>query len=120
MTETDFDFSTVLAKAYLAENTRPFFWVGLLCAAYGYIPHALYEVPILLNLGLWMAVVSLGMRVFSTPLISSLQILRQVWTGGLPMHDLVKRLSLLTVLVACSLGGTLLLGKVLSVSAGLN
>lgn len=120
MVETELNDSTMLARAYLAENTRPFFWVGLLCAAYGYIPHALYDAPILLNLGLWMAAISLGVRAFSVPLISSLQILRQVWTGGLPMYDLVKRLSLITALAVASLGGTLLLGKLFSRLAGLN
>jgi hypothetical protein len=119
MVETELDYSTIQAKSYLAENTRPFFWVGLLCAAYGYIPYALYEVPVLLNLGLWMASISLGVRAFSAPLISSLQIVRQVWSGSLPVYELVKRLTLLFALLACSLGGTILLGKCFSRLAGL-
>ena len=120
MVETEFNQSTMLAKACLAENTRPFFWVGLLCAGYGYIPHALYDVPILLNLGLWMMALSLGVRAFAVPLISSRRLLLQVWTGGLPMVELVKRLALFTGLVAGSLGGTVLLGNLFSGLAGLN
>lgn len=94
--------------------------MGLLCAAYGYIPHAFYGVSVLLQLGLWMALVSLGVRAFSVPLVSTVQMLRQVWAGKLPMFDLLKRLSLLTVLVACSVGGTVLLGRLFSRLAGLS
>ena len=120
MVETEFSHSTMLAKACLAENSRPFFLIGLLCAAYGYIPYALYNVPVLLYLGLWMAAISVVVRAFSMPLISSVQIGQQVWTGGLPLFELIKRLALFVVMVGASIGGTALLGYGLSQLAGLD
>ena len=120
MVETEDSFSTIQARACLAENIRPFFWVGILCATYGYIPYVWYGAPILLYLGLWMVVISLGVRVFSAPIIASLRVMRQVWTGGLPLFVLARKLSLVAVLASASLGGTALLGKVLAGLAGLN
>jgi hypothetical protein len=120
MVETEFSHSAMVAKAYLAENSRPFFWIGLLCAIYGYLPYALYNVPVLLYLGLWMAAISVGVRAFSMPLISSVQIVQQVWTGGLSMFEFIKRLALFAVLAGASIGGTALLGYGFSQLAGLN
>lgn len=111
--------STLQAKAYLAENSRPFFWTGVFCTAYGYIPYALYHVPFLLYFGLWMTAASIGVRVFAAPLISFAQSMAQVWSGGLPMHKLVKRVSLGVVIITASLAGTRLLGHVLLEMAGL-
>ena len=111
--------STMQARAYIAENSRPFFWTGLFCAAYGFIPHTLYDAPFLLYFGLWMTAASLGARAFAAPLIHSAQTLRQVWTGGLPMAELARRLSLFAVLAAATLGGTLLLGRLFIYLAGL-
>jgi hypothetical protein len=110
MVKAEFDYSMMQPKAYLLESTRPFFWIGLICAAYGYIPHALYDMPILYYLGVGMTAISLGIRTFSAPLISTLKIIRQVWTGGRPLSDLIKRLTLLVALIAASIGGTGLLG----------
>jgi hypothetical protein len=110
MIKTEFDYGMMQSKAYLFENTRPFFWIGLICAAYGYIPHALYDVPILFYLGVGMTAISLGVRTFSAPLISTLKMISQVWTGGRPLIDLIKRLTLLAALIAASIGGTGLLG----------
>lgn len=112
-------FSTIHAKACLAENSRPFFWTGLVCAVYGYLPHALYDAPFLMYFGVCMTAASIGVRVFSAPLVSSAQVMAQVWNGGLPLHGLVKRLSLGIVLIAASLGGTTLLGHALLELAGL-
>ena len=118
MVETEFDYGMMQSKAYLLDNTRPFFWVGLFVAAYGYIPHTLYDVPVLFYLGLGMTAFSLGVRTFSAPLISNMQFIRQVWTGGRPLTDLIKRLTLIAALIAASIGGTGLLGYLFYQIAG--
>lgn len=106
------NYGALQSKAALAEHSRPFLWVGLFCAAYGYIPHALYGVPILSYLGLVMTASSLVVRAFAGPLIAALRALEQVRTGRLRLTGLVKRLLLLALLVAASLGGTVMLGQV--------
>ena len=104
------NYGTLQAKAALAEHSRPFLWVGLFCAAYGYIPHALYGVSILFYLGLAMTATSLTARAFAGPLIAALRSIEQVRAGNLPFVGLVKRLLLVVVLVTASLAGTAVLG----------
>lgn len=118
MVKTEFDYGMVTSKAYLLEITRPFFWVGLFCAAYGYIPYSLYDVPALFYQGVGMMAISLGIRMFATPLISTQKLIRQVWTGTRPLKDLFNRLTLLAVLIAASMGGTGLLGYLFYQLAG--
>jgi hypothetical protein len=110
--------STLQLKAALAENSRPFLWVGILCAAYGYIPHALYDVPVLFYLGVGMTALSLGLRALAGPLIAALRAVERVRSGELAWSGLARQLLLLAVLVAASLGGTALLGHLFSQLAG--
>ena len=107
------NYSTLHWKASIVEHSRPFLWVGLLCSVYGYIPHALYGVPILFYLGLAMTATTLVVRVFAGPLIAVLRAVEQLRAGSLPLLGLVRQLLLLVVLIAASLGGTVLLGHLL-------
>jgi len=108
MVITRTNFGRLQLRAALAANCRPFFWVGLLCAVYGYIPHVMYGVPVLFYLGLGMMAASLGLRAFAGPLIAALTSIEQVRTGGLPWSILVKRIALLLALITASVGGTAL------------
>jgi len=108
---TKTDFGALQMRSALAENSRPFIWVGLLCAAYGYIPYALYDVPVLLYLGLGMAAASVGLRAFAGPLIAVLRIFERVRAGRLPWSGLARQALLLVALISASLGGTALLAQ---------
>ena len=110
MVITRSNYGTLQLKAAIAENSRPFLWVGMLCAAYGYIPHVLYGVPVLFYLGLAMTATSLVVRAFAGPLIAALRVFAQVRAGRLSMLGLVRQFLLLVVLLVTSLGGTALLG----------
>jgi len=109
MVITRTNFSRLQLRTTLAEHCRPFFWVGLLCATYGYIPYVMYDVPVLYYLGLCMMVASLGLRACAGPLIAALTSIEQVRTGGLPWRVLLKRIALLLALITASVGGTALL-----------